>query len=134
LLKHGADTEARDKAGKSALDYAQDKGKTQVVALINQHRQSRANWIVLAPLLKCMQIHSTASSSSSSSSCSSSSSLSSLSPSVFSHSIDSLLPIIRRYAGYGDVPSEFESGSAACVSFLSCTYARTVIESESDVK
>jgi hypothetical protein len=134
LLKHSADTEARNKKGKSALDYAQEYSKTDIVALINQQRETRAIWTVIGPLLKCMQIHSGPKPPRTSfPSSSSSSSAFFLSPAVFSQSIDALLPTIRSYAGFGDIPSDYESGSAACVSFLSCAYARAVIEGDTSL-
>lgn len=110
LRQHAANTEPRNNKGESALNVAEhwDTLNTEMVALLKQHRQYRANWTVITPLLTCMQIyHSSSTSSSSSLSFSpatqslTSPSLAS-SPAVFVQSIDALLPTIRRYAGCGE--------------------------------
>jgi hypothetical protein len=128
LLKRGANIEARDEKGYTAMSFATFHGIDAIVFLLERYRKRRdCNWTVLVPLLKCMQIYAVPAPIPPTSSDSSSLSSASSSSSIFAQSIDALLPTIRSYAGYGDIQSDYESGSAACVSFLSSSYARAVI-------
>lgn len=161
LLKHGADTEATRKDGMSCVDihrkyrepgfttplymldeedeeygfpdsdelyscedpsFVEELINTRSVRLINTYRRPRANWSALAPLLTCLRMHASSQTSSQTSS-----------QSRFAMTIEALLPNIRRYAGYEDedVPSPYECGSAACVSFLSSSYAQAITASTS---
>lgn len=97
LLRRGADIHAVNVHGEAATTVA---ANDMIQSRLSRYRKLQANWCVLAPLLKCSDIHS---------------------DSVFSQSIDSMLPNIRRYAGYD------EDTSASCVPFLATSYAKTVM-------
>lgn len=104
LLSRGADIEATNDHGESVDDVASNDATR---ATLGRYRQVQANWCVLAPLLKCADIHANSS---------------------FSQSVDAMLPIIRRYAGFSDeLKSRHEMGSSSCVSFLTSSYAKTAI-------